>query len=220
MKTIIVIILGFFLITGCKTKRLTKDIKKEFTNCFEGKNTNIRSLINIDGYYLLQHLEKWCWGPENNCKDTFNINIIFYEDGTFVYNFFSRYDYPKDIPGYLKKVYQNAENNHFYYGFYWGIYRIEGDTIIAQYLNHTNGMAPWIARERWFKVIDRNTLECIFSKPIGGGELAEFQKKAWEESMTKYLPAQFIPLEVIPPPNCWLKEREWFWCNKRNQVKN
>jgi hypothetical protein len=215
MKTLLLVILSILIITGCKAKRLPKDLKKDFTNCFEDTANDIRSLIEIDGYYLMQKLERYYWGPENNYKDTFDINMIFYEDGTFVYNFFSKNNYPEDIPGYLKMVAQNGDSAPYYSGFYWGIYKLSGDTIVAQYINHTVGVAPWDAREKWFEVINRNTIKSIYVKQIGK-EMSEQEIKNYKESVSKCLPAKFIPLEIIPPPNCWLKNEEWFWCKNRN----
>jgi hypothetical protein len=26
--------------------------------------------------------------------------------------------------------------------------------------------------------------------------------------------ATFIPLKEIPPSDCWLKKKRWFWCDK------
>ena len=149
-KAILISIFIILIIFGCAKKPVSKAVRNDFTNCIGNKNTNIRSLIDIDGYYLMYELGRYYFGFENNYKDTLDINIIFYEDGTLIYNFFSRYGYPKDIPGYLKKVVQNGYQDEFYYGFYWGVYRIDGDTIKAQYINHTRGLAPWDASEKWF----------------------------------------------------------------------
>lgn len=200
--------------TGCATKHMSKDLRKDFTNCFEGKSTNIRSLIDIDGYYIMYDLEGYYYGFKNEFEDTLDINMIFYEDGTLFYNFFSRFDYPKDIPGFLKKMTQNGDKDPFYFGFYWGVYRIDGDTIKAQYINHARGMAPWDAREEWFKVVNRNTLTCIYAKMLGE-KMTEVAIVNYKKAISRYTAARFVPLEVIPPPNCWLKKEEWFWCKNR-----
>lgn len=211
MKAILVLIIIVILMAGCVTKRLSKEVRVNFTNCINGKNTNIRSLIDIDGYYLMNQLGRYYWGPENNYKDTLAINIIFYEDGTLIDNFFSRFGYPKDIPGYLKKVVQNGYKDEFYYGFYWGVYRIEGDTIKAQYINHASGLAPWDACEEWFKVINRKTIVSIYTKRIGKS-MTEVEVADYEKIISGNTPAKFVPLDVIPPPNCWLKKEKWIWC--------
>lgn len=215
MKTFVLAFFSILIITGCKVKRLPKDLKKDFTNCFEGTTTNIRSLIDIDGYYLMHKVERYYWGPENNYKDTFDINMIFYEDGTFLYNFYSLSEYPQNIQEYLEKVAYIGDSDIFYDSFYWGIYKTVSDTIIAQYINHTTGMAPWDASEKWFKVIDRNTIKSIYSKQLGI-KMSEYSINNNKESVSKCLPAKFIPLEIIPPPNCWLKNEAWFWCKNRD----
>lgn len=212
MKAVLISTFIILLMTGCAKRPISKAIINNFTNCFGAKNSNIRSLINIDGYYLMyDFLDRRIRGTEKYYKDTFDINIIFYEDGTLIYNFFSLSGYPEDIPGYLKKVVQNGYQDEFYSGFYWGVYRIDGDTIKAQYINHTNGLAPWDAREEWFKVIDRKTVVCVYARMIGE-KMTEVEVANYKESISKYTPGRFIPLEVIPPPNCWLKKEKWIWC--------
>ena len=57
MKAIILLVFFVMIMTGCATKHMSKDLRKDFTNCFEGKSTNIRSLIDIDGYYIMYDLD-------------------------------------------------------------------------------------------------------------------------------------------------------------------
>jgi len=195
---------------GCAKKPVSKAVRNDFTNCLGTKNTNISSLIDIDGYYLIYELGRYPVA-KNQYKDTLDLNILFYEDGTLIYNFFSVDDYPKDIPGYLKKVVQNGYKDQFYSAFDWGVYRIVGDTIKAQYINHTTGLAPWDAREEWFKVIDRKTIVCVYHKMLGE-KMTDYQIADYKKSISKYTLGRFIPMDVIPPPNCWLKKEKWIWC--------
>jgi len=214
MKAIILLVFFVMIMTGCATKHMSKDLRKDFTNCFEGKSTNIRSLIDIDGYYIMYDLEGYYYGFKNEFKDTLDINMIFYEDGTFLYNFSGVFDYRDDIPGYLAKVAQNGDKDPFYSGFDWGVYRIDGDIIKAQYINHASGMAPWDAREEWFKIVDRKTIVSIYARRLGV-TMTEVARKNYKKAISRCTPARFVPLEVIPPPNCWLKNDEWFWCKNR-----
>lgn len=204
-----------FLSVSCFTKRITKGIVHDFTNCYDGRKTNIRTLLDIDGYYemLEANGSTYGYGSKAIYVDSSVYNMLFYEDGTMVYNFFEPYGYNGTIPTYLRQVYLNGDNDIFYSTFYWGFYRIQGDTIIAQYINHTTGIAPWDAREEWFKIVDRRTLKSVYAKMVGE-VMTKDQIQIWEQAMLKYSPAKFHPLDTIPPPNCWLKNEKWIWCDE------
>ena len=96
----------------------------------------------------------------------------------------------------------------FYTDFDWGIYSIASDTLITQYINNASRayFDPWSCWEVRYKVIDRNTLQYISATNLKdkSAQALEIFKAAEEKG--KYLPAKFIPCEVIPPPNSWLKK--------------
>lgn len=141
--------------------------------------------------------------------------MIFFEDGTFLYNFFDlNSSYPGNTSLYLKKVSGGEGTEIFYKSFYWGIYRIEGDTIIAQYLSNAALLAPWEAWEMKFKVVNITTLELLKDEirplfPTTDNEKRFIQKA---NSLKKFLPARYIYSPYIPPPNSWLKKERWIWC--------
>ena len=71
-------------IWSCSHKPISKTVRSEFTNRFEGKSTGIREKINIDGYY-----QYWKQGlininSQTGQRDTGFFNVIFYDDGTFL----------------------------------------------------------------------------------------------------------------------------------------
>jgi len=71
----------------------------------------------------------------------------------------------------------------------------------------------WYAYEVWYKVIDRNTIIEIYSKPLH--YMSESDWKIYYEAKKhekKKLPAKFISIEVLPNSNCWLKKERWFLC--------
>ena len=89
---------------------------------------------------------------------------------------------------------------------------------MAQFVNHPASPSPtWSAWEVWYKVIDRNTLEEIYYNPIH--YMSESDWENWEKNKKQrektIVPAKFIPVDEKPIPNCWLKEEDWFWCEKR-----
>lgn len=202
-------------LTAC-AKKIPKSIRKNFTNCYTGKPVNIRSLINIDGYYMFVRLERWSsgYGPTMTSGDSSEINMLFYEDGTFLYNFFKDNDYPNNTKQYLSDITKNKNFTSFYTEFDWGIYRIAGDTLIVQYINNVSKayFAPWNCWEKRFKIIDRNTLQYVGASNLADGSAQALRIFKEAEAKRKYLPAKFIPCEVIPPPNSWLKKEDWVWC--------
>jgi hypothetical protein len=216
---ILITIFYLVLCTSCISIRVPNDIRKRFTYCYDGENTNIEKLININGYYTMGSItDRYGTLAKFEHKiDTMFINLMFYADGTFVFNFF---DYNRNIPEFFKEIAENEKerkSNEFFQEFYWGRYIIDGDTIKAQCINHPSLLAPWESSERWYKIIDRNTIQYIYGKPLNRTtkDQREVSQKYMEQSLRNYLPAKFIPVPVRPSSDCWLKKEDWFWCKNR-----
>jgi len=200
---------------SCAHKPISKEIKNEFTNRFEGMNTGIREKLNVDGYYQYWRKEFIEVNPKTNRRDTFFYNLIFYEDGTFLYNFSSS---SKDlnIDEYLKQVTKNGKGDPFYISFYWGIYKMSHNTIITQCINNSSKarLNPWDAGETWFKIVDRNTLQRLYDKDfrkMSPDDILENEKAIANSSFAIYHPAAIIPL-----PYTWLKKEKWLWANEED----
>lgn len=199
-------------------KKVPKYIREKFTNCYNGQKTGIDNLININGYYILRQLQHVCSGVGINevCRDTTEINLLFYDDGTFLYNFYDLYSpYPGNTVSYLEAVCKNKKTaESFYSGFFWGIYRIEKDTIITQYIFNEALLAPWNVWEDKYLVIDRNTISKIPSatKPLFNTTKKERELIIADLEKKKFLFAQFRNLKSIPPPNSWVKKESWTKC--------
>ncbi|MFN0188230.1 MAG: hypothetical protein ACKVQV_05970 [Bacteroidia bacterium] len=188
-------------------------IKQEFKYCYDGKNTGIDSLINIHGYYSIgQTLDRS--GTDAIYKhiiDTFYLNFMFYQDGTFLYNFG---DYDNNIPEYFKNVIEvtNKGKKHWFYrNNKWGRYIVTNDTIKAQWYHMPCSLNDgWYDGEVWFKVINRNELKKIFVP-----KAINIKEKVDENLIpqVEYFPAKFISVEILPKSNCKLKQEKWFWCN-------
>lgn len=118
LKTSILLLTCLIYVNVSEGKKVPRYIRERFTNCYREENTSIRNLIEIDGYYELKELYRTCSGIGENriCSDTLRQNIIFYEDGTFLFGFSESFPLSQ-------------------YG-YWGIYSIRGDTLITQYLSN------------------------------------------------------------------------------------
>jgi hypothetical protein len=179
-------------------KKVPKYIRDRFTNCYTGKNTHIRNLIEIDGYFELKELYRHNLGVGKNgpYSDTSNYNIVFYEDYTFLYMFHKTDSTPLQIG-------------------YWGIYRIEGDTIITQRIQEASLLSPWDTWEDRFVVINRHTIQILpaETRPLSRKTAADRKDISIYMAKRKFFPAQFKKSAAIPnPDDSWLKKQKWTWC--------
>jgi hypothetical protein len=189
-----------------------KRVTQAFTLCYADTfiYTGIDTLMNIAGYYA---------NPENNL-----CHLIFYDNGFVVsrFNDFNherwKNDVPKNVPLFLKEVVDNPDTKDaiFYYNFVdCGKYIISGDTIKMQMIHRYHSLNDdWEGKERWYKIIDKNTLLCIkgYELTIDKSEKA-FIEQNYRLDVGDY--STFIPVETTPPPNYyWILQEKWFWCNE------
>jgi hypothetical protein len=196
-KQIILIIFSLIAMSCISQKR---EIISKSTIKLEGENTNIRDLIEIDGYYQSQDCSK----------------AMFFEDGIYVSSFSFKKDMPKDeIKTNLSKSINSwIENKQVRWGFYWGVYKIEGDTLVVYYYLRGNWWAPWIFDEKRYKVIDRTTILPIYEKGLLKADEQYYKSigfNPWIENGEKI---SFFPADSLPSSNCWLKEKKWIWRNE------
>jgi hypothetical protein len=210
IKNIFIVLIALSLFS-CAYIGVPKHIKRGFTFCYSEEETNIKELINIEGYF------------EMNTPNSSSLAFMFYEDGTFLYGFFDvdedrRKKGDSNISLYFREIINDNKgqiSTVFYKSFQWGYYQIKGDTIKAQYVNHPASPSPtWSAWEVWYKIIDRNTIVEIYHNPIH--YMSESDWENWEKNKKQrektIVPAKFIPVDEKPAPNCWLKKEDWFWC--------
>lgn len=219
-----IIFLSSVILSSCTYVSVPHKIKKEFDFCFDGQKTELNSIINTKGYYLIENIyEKPIYGEGNllTRKQSFVLDttyqyLLFFEDGTFVTGFFDfnekrRKNEATNISLLFKELseepYGKAATS-FKKWFKWGVYKLNKDTIKVQWITHPETFSPyWYASEVWYKVIDRNTIIEVFSKLLHTSESIKKEKNN--------KPAIFIQTEELPPSDCWLKMEDWFWCDKR-----
>jgi hypothetical protein len=217
MKYLIPLLFITIIITSCL--KVPRYIKQRFTYCYDGGNTNIDKLINIDGYYSMGIVSSYkVTTRENgelqtiNAIDTLYLNFMFWSDGIFLNNFGS---YSNTAAEYLNRVVENSEKS-FYKRHYWGRYVINNDTIKAQYIDNPfpNIITTRSAYEVWYKVISRNELKYLGSNPLFRTSEEQYTKS---EKARTYLPAIFNPVSVKPGSDCWLKKKNWFSCKNTKE---
>ena len=220
MRKLLLLVICFFL-TGCVYLIPYRSIKKGF-DCYEGKSTNLHSLINIQGYYYYNDVEKY----GNKTFEQQNV-IIFFEDGTWCftvgdYRWLTGENGKKSINTFFKKVVDepNSKCAKYFYGIrnWWGIYTIREDTIIAQETSNTSTFTPvFDSFVKMFKIVDCNTLIELYFSSIGDNFPTMVISEKNENSFEKNKKYHFIPTDTLPSSNnLWLKKKKWFWCNEED----
>jgi len=187
MKKIIILLMLFSVAFLNSCDHIKYMVKGNFTNLFDGKLTGLDSLINIDGYYHTIGMGTFTY-----------TYYMFYRDGTFTSDFcVMSTNIPEDshvvgkLPG-------------------WGHYIISGETIKTQAIVIHGEIywfgvtAPILLTERWFKIINKDTLFEIYFNDFKKHE----NSWSWSYLNTK---AAFHPLKSKPDSTCWLKEKSWAW---------
>ncbi len=199
---ILTLLIGFISCSNVwQGKKVPDTILNNFNKCYDGRNTGIERILNIDGYYKSKTLYKGVRydSQKNPIYYDVSTDIIFYKDGIFGYNF----NIPEDTNYQPASVYQ-------------GLYTFSSDTIKTQYLNKPSYMAPWEAWEVWYLVVSRSEIKEIRKFPIH-----EMSKSDWinfydygvDKMHDSYI---FTSNSKIYNSESWLKKEKWFWCNEKD----
>ena len=218
------------IVTSCGYFITPRNIKQGFTNKFENKYTGIDTLININGYYDIKipfrrtiYSKGWKLEVERYEHDTIHTKFIFYPNGIYLLGFnddVSIYNgKAEDIDSYFTSIIYDTigkVSKGFYTNSTWGSYKINKDTIIAQYI-HRPGFGDmsrvWYAYEVWYKVLDRNTIKEINLIPIHKMSDSDWYNWNLTKNKRKFDTASFIPVDTIPKYSSWIIKRKWFWKN-------
>jgi hypothetical protein len=190
----------YFIIVACLLSSLhctsqKKEVIAKSTIKLEGKETSIRDVLEIDGYYSNQEY------PYSGA--------IFFEDGTWV-----AFSFNRDIP--INEINSNIsqsivswiEDQQLRWGTYWGVYTIKSDTIIVYSYVKGSFWKGWSLNESRYKIIDRKTIMGIYSRSILKSADDYFKTHSpWINRNNE----SFIPADSLPPSDCWLKEEKWIW---------
>lgn len=210
-------LLIWIFLSGCigmnSTRRLTKDVKQNFTYRFEGKNTGLSAKININGYYRYWFTDEFgTYKKIHGATDTLFLDILFYEDGTFVRNFWPSAGYT-NYEDYFASVINKGSKDIFYRNHWWGIYTVSSDTIKTQYLMEAARLTPWYSGEEWYLIKGRNSVQFIFFK-LDIKQVDEEMKLKNDAYVKSATLATFHPVVNVPPPYSWMKRNKFFWRNE------
>ena len=192
MKTQLILLV--FLVCNISGIAQIKEVIAKSTIKFEGTNTDIRQIIEIDGYYTDPD------SPQSGSR-------MFFEDGSSVY-----FHFKEDVSenekndNMSKSVVSWLENNQLSWGTYWGVYKIKGDTIVAYAYSRASFWVGWSFWEEKYKIINRTTIKRVYFKSrLRSSESS--CKDPWIDEAAY----RFTPADTLPSSDCWLKEEKWIW---------
>ena len=188
-----IIILFVLVSVSCISQ---KYLISQSTIKLEGENTNIRDFLDIDGYHR---------------NDDFGGSYaMFFEDGIYVkYIYFKEGATKDNIRTNMVKWIKWINNM----GRDWGVYRIEGDTLIGLSYDKGNIFRGITFSEERYKIIDRTTLKQIYWR----GKNKENDKNVHYSPWIRYdFFYHFMPADSLPSSDCWLKEKKWIWYNEQD----
>jgi hypothetical protein len=187
-----------------------KEVVSKSTIKLEGTKTNIRSLLEIDGYYA------WPNCPYNN-------GDMFFEDGTWV-SFYFRRDKNTDqiLPENEKKANMSKSvqtwivDGQVRWGTYWGVYKISGDTLVLYHYDKGHFWKGWALRESRFKIIDKTTILLIYGKELLKTHEQYYKSINFNPWIKNGDKLYFNSADSLPASDCWLKEEKWIWRNEQD----
>ena len=185
MKKIFLILITTILFSGCVGISTYNNLKTEYSYLkFNNKPNKTKGLFNINGCY------------KRNLDTNFTSYFMFFEDGSYTHQVV--FDTNNNIIGYSTE----------------GVYQLFGDTIKIQMIDKGVGLTVSSYAEKWFKIIDKNTLELIYfameTTTVENYNSISYLKP-YDLSKYKSLYATFIPLDSIPEFNNGLKKDKFFW---------
>jgi len=202
----------------------------EFTLCYANNEILNNENLRFDGYYNEKQILKTFSLPDSSLTriDTIYRNIILFTDGIVNMslgdsNLARRKEGETNIQLYIDEL--GADHNLrevFLKSKEWGVYSLKNDTLRVQYFNHPAKLAPWYAIDVWYKIGSPDIIRRIDSRIMGISE----EERIIRESNTTFsfeiienMPLTFMPLETLPPSDCWLKDQKWFWCNEKDWIE-
>jgi len=203
MKTKIIVI--SFLLSSISCASQPREITSKSNIKLEVRNQNIRDYIEIDGYYQ---------GTNANNRDG---GRIFFEDGTS-----GSFGFKDGVTEEMKRenlsqaIYSWEQKGQVRWGHYWGVFKIDKDTIVLQTFNRAGIFSmPWSLYEEKYEIIDKQTLKIIYQRPLYPTDKNELKKDPYEIGKRNIID-KFIPADSLPSSDCWLKEEKWIWRNEQD----
>jgi len=205
MKNMLLFLIFMLCCFSCASQR--KEVITKSAIKLEGKKTKIRDLLGIDGYFSFTD-------EGNLVIDNNNGNLIFFEDGSYVWQFrFKDSVTLNNIKNNIAQcIFTWNEDDQIRWGNYWGVYEIRNDTIITNFfIKGTLLGRSWSLTEERYKIINRNTIRKIYIKGLLKADESYYSNKSPWINGEKQI---FTPVDPLPSSDNWLKEEKWIWRNE------
>ncbi|MBN2728560.1 MAG: hypothetical protein JXR53_04985 [Bacteroidales bacterium] len=203
-KNIISLFIIATVIWSCDIIRVPAYVKREFNNYYSATNKEYDTVINTQGYYR--------YVSDNRVP--YYTFIMFFPDGTFLGLFSSKNNLENDFFEHLLNNDNERNIKPFLKHYYWGYYFIHEDTIEAISINHVisfNQYYDGISKDV-FLINNERDLFLIAEKSKNGKQNRFVSTNKNNISYPAKL--TFISLSKLPPSDCWLKKKRWFWKDK------
>ena len=206
MKTQLIIMALLLNAVSCASQK--RETISKSTIKLEGKRTNIRDVIEIDGYY--QNLDS-ARGPSY---------MMFFEGGS-CYSIWFKEGVTEEMKrkNLSQAVRSWKEKGLLQCGIYCGAYKINKDTIITQsFVKAGIFNWNWSFYEIKYEIIDRQTLKNIDDEEFLSKLKKEYNRKEfpyYDISKANFM-YEFVPADSLPSSDCWLKEEKWIWRNEQD----
>ena len=176
-----------------------REIISKSTIKLDGRNTNIRDLMEIDGYYYMSEY------PDSNCR-------MFFEDGTWVDFSFKRGLSENEIKTNMSKsVNTRVKDKQVRWGRDWGVFRIQNDTIIVHRYFRGSFWEVWSLSEERYKIVDRETIRRVYIRGLLKADDSYYKSNSpWRVNDNFH----FLSADSLLSSDCWLKEEKWIWRNE------
>jgi hypothetical protein len=197
----------------------------KFDKCFDGVAKNYDSIIYLNGYYeeivaTTKPYLFWDGIPHYTSKTV----MMFFEDGTCVYEIVG-FDSSEKYELFFDEIVANPKRQEsFSNSYYWGLYRINHDTLSMTCIDHISfGYPPWVLKKFTYLIQDKKTIKRLkekrYATDVSFGEVKTYETDYNDfyissNDTTFFYPAHFIPLDKLPNSDCWLKKNKWFWCDE------
>lgn len=202
-KPAIYLFVWLSILSGCGISTPLRT-KRSFTYCFDGENTGLDSLIDINGFFYMKSDINQNLIIDKGNVGNFYPNFKFYENGFVHNNPYILLDLNKSKFGSWIDNYSGAD---------FGRYILKGDTIKIQLVEPPGGQTQEIY-EVGLVIIDKYNIRPIYwGDPdlVSNATVEEYLKKGYYRN--KIL--TFYPMErKINPEKTWIYNKRWFKCKK------
>jgi len=174
---------------------------------YNGKS-NITDKVFTDGYY---------YALDSSSQKTTPYTLMLFKDGTFLQHLnFNNFTHQIDSELYFVQKKPTKERYNIYNLYRsWGFYKIINDTIKGNIIHPYGGMSLYLYDVE-LRILNDSTIERIsynYNPATVSSVDLEKSNELFRNDSRRIL--RFKKVECIPVFNPWLKQKRWFWADKK-----